>query len=543
MALLHPAQLPHVKHTAGLYRELDVLERLQTSLPDGYDIFHSVALHNVHEGTDRHGEIDVVVVGPAGNLLLVEIKAGDVLLRDGDIYKLYGNGEHDVGRQVRIQYVAMMSRLAEAGLSPSVTNCLVLPDFLVGETRIVALPRERIIDADDFAQLGTRVREFLAANPRGCDRDALCSFLKNEFCITTDVSVIGAQLRDTVRQLADGMATWVSRIVAPSRCVRVQATAGSGKTQLALTLLEQAAARSAAGRYVCYNRALADHIARIAPARAHVSTFHETCIEHYRRTRGEPDFTRAGLFSEATTVYLEDSDALPARFDVLVIDEAQDFEPEWLQSLISQLKPDGLLYLLEDDDQRLYARDGFELPDAVVLRCRDNYRSPQAICSVLNALRLPSAPIHARSPFYGTLPEFRVYDDARSLDAETRLAVDDLLLRGFTLDEIVILSGHGQSKSMLLGSDRLGPYRIRKFTGQYDRGGSPVWTEGELTVESVYRYKGQSAPAVILTELDFADLGGFERAKLFVGMTRAQMALQLVLSRHAEACLAKILSV
>ena len=67
--------------------------------------------------------------------------------------------------------------------------------------------------------------------------------------------------------------------------------------------------------------------------------------------------------------------------------------------------------------------------------------------------------------------------------------------------------------------------------------GEPHWTNGDLLVESVYRFKGQSAAAVILTEFDFPELNDQARRKLFVGMTRAHLAVELVLSKSAEKCL------
>ena len=60
-------------------------------------------------------------------------------------------------------------------------------------------------------------------------------------------------------------------------------------------------------------------------------------------------------------------------------------------------------------------------------------------------------------------------------------------------------------------------------------------------VESVYRYKGQSAPAVVIAEFDFAELDEAARRRLFVALTRAQMAAELVLSARAERCLAAAL--
>ena len=53
----------------------------------------------------------------------------------------------------------------------------------------------------------------------------------------------------------------------------------------------------------------------------------------------------------------------------------------------------------------------------------------------------------------------------------------------------------------------------------------------------MYRFKGQSAPCVIVTEIDFEALDELALRKLFVGATRATMKLMLVLSERAAALL------
>lgn len=55
--------------------------------------------------------------------------------------------------------------------------------------------------------------------------------------------------------------------------------------------------------------------------------------------------------------------------------------------------------------------------------------------------------------------------------------------------------------------------------------------------ESVYRFKGQSAPAVVLAEIDFETLDEKAVRKLFVGATRATLKLVLVLSENAAGIL------
>jgi superfamily I DNA and RNA helicase len=52
-------------------------------------------------------------------------------------------------------------------------------------------------------------------------------------------------------------------------------------------------------------------------------------------------------------------------------------------------------------------------------------------------------------------------------------------------------------------------------------------------MESVYRFKGQSTPAVVLCEVDFEELTPVNARKLFVGMTRGQLRVDVVLSEKS----------
>jgi superfamily I DNA and RNA helicase len=325
--------------------------------------------------------------------------------------------------------------------------------------------------------------------------------------------------------------------------IRIQATAGSGKTQLALRLLETAVTDGQNALYVCFNRSLADHMARIAPSKSNIVNYHDLCVDYFRRKHGDPDFSDPGIFQKVVDIYQEDSESFSGKYDLLVIDEGQDFEPGWVETLLPQLKDEGRLYLMEDPDQRLYERAGFDLPDAVSVSCYDNFRSPRAICQAIDAFALASSPIQSRSFFVGDMPEFHRYASENDVVECTAGAIEKLLLRGFAIEDIVVLTGRGVKKSVVLKADQIGRHKTRRFAGTYSaRTGLPDWTDGELLVESVYRYKGQAAPAVILTEVDFPELTAMERRKLFVGMTRALMSVDIVLSGQAEACFSALLS-
>jgi hypothetical protein len=111
----------------------------------------------------------------------------------------------------------------------------------------------------------------------------------------------------------------------------------------------------------------------------------------------------------------------------------------------------------------------------------------------------------------------------------------ELLRRGFSHSQIVILTTRhtvtpGAPRSALDGLDRVGNYRLRRFTGEYDLFGNQLTTAGQITFDSVGRFKGQESPAVILVDVD-PEPAEQERADrlLFPGMSRATVRLELVM--------------
>jgi len=77
--------------------------------------------------------------------------------------------------------------------------------------------------------------------------------------------------------------------------------------------------------------------------------------------------------------------------------------------------------------------------------------------------------------------------------------------------------------------DRVGKYALRRFTQSYDLFGNQLMTPGEVFFESVRRFKGQQAPAVVLVDVDPSreKPETFTRL-LYSGMTRATVRLELL---------------
>jgi len=562
MAHLHPT-LPHPRVVAsqGLATEVAVLQRLQEGLPNAYTLFHSVDWMRPTESGTARGEIDIAVVNQAGDLCLLEVKAGDVKFTEGGIFKQYRPGHHahgepgrtrNVGSQLGLQYGSIKQRLNDLHLQVKVQQLLVLPHQRVeGET--AQWPRERIIDAQEYPDLPHRIQQLLGPGvPEEHGHNAhetVLHFLSNHFKVHTDVASVLRQSEHSTSVLSAGLATWVPRIHAPDGVYRINATAGSGKTQLALQLLNAADAQGLRAAYLCFNSPLAALMAQRVKPRVSAQTFH-----HHARTICEGlghrfDFTQAGVFnrmSQLAAEHLARPEAVPD-LDLLVIDEMQDMDPQWAQALIHRLKPGGHAYLFEDTDQALYQdRQVFAVQGEVTITCNDNARSPRQVVKLINELRLTRQPISGLNPYGGSVAEPRVAHSEAELLLHTQAAVQDCLNLGFGLQDIVVLTGRGRESSQVLAHSHLGPWALKKASGQRDTGGQELLSPGVLLCETVHRFKGQAVGAVVLTELEFGsaqDPGAELRwHRLYVGLTRAQAHVGLVMGEEAARAVVERLS-
>lgn len=542
MAILLPTIEGIHPSSIGQQREFEVLRLLQDGLPDDYTVFHGVCWSSVYEDVQWFGEIDAIVQAPNASLVLLEVKAGPVEVTEQGIYKRYADRRKDVGHQTRVQHASLRQRLKEEKLHVYVAQLLVLPDQKVTGGS-VHYPRERIVDQDDMPSLCTRI---VQAVPRAAKNSSSVSqvsrFLEDVFGLDADPSARIGWLEMAVSRLSEGLATWAPRITAPHGRVFIDATAGSGKTQLALKLLTEAAAQGQRARYVCFNRPLAEQLRRQIPEAVEVATFHELAMSQWRQVHGAPDFADLSQFSKAEAHFVQQP--VEADLDLLIVDETQDFDAAWVDHLLRRVKPAGRAYFLGDEDQRLFDdRAAWNDPTCVRIRCPDNFRNPRQIARTLEALRLSSQAITPRCPLDGEVPGFHVWnEDDGGVVGKTAEVIDALLADGVKAEHIAVLSLRGIQGSQVLRQSRLGAHAIKRFTGQYDAAGQALWSEGSVLADTVHRFKGQAAPVVVLTELDFASVDDRLRRRLFVGMTRAQWRLECVMSSQAESALAQILA-
>lgn len=523
-------------------RELETLAVLADALPDDCSVWHAVHWTRVQRDHALVGEIDFIVVGPSGRMLLIEQKSGFLDETEHGLVKSYPRKSKNVSVQMARNADHLRARLQTylAGRPCRLDSVLYCPDYTVRQPGTAGVDPARIVDASQRSGLAHLVHALVrddVADPamvKDVER-----FLADELELVPEVNAMVGQAEALYTRLSGGLTEWARRIEMQPFRLRVTGTAGSGKTQLALAVFRDAIEAGRRPLYVCYNRPLADHILLITPRGGEVATYHQLCVRMVRDAGHQPDFSRPGAFGEVERTAASLTPPERWRFDEIIIDEGQDFREGWRDHLLGLLKENGRVWWMEDPMQNLYDRPPVALPGWVGLSSHRNYRSPADIVETLNQmLNLPET-VEPGSPLTGSGLEMLTWDDARSLLDATKRAITRAIGLGFKRQHIALVTFRGREHSAFTPFDRLGPHSLRAFTGRYDLLGNPEFTEGDVLIDSVHRFKGQAAPCVIFTEIDFETLDELTLRKLFVGATRASMKLIMVVSARAAKMLAR----
>lgn len=543
MAHIHPAGWREVSATGAAQREIETLSILADGLTDAYTVYHGVHWTNVDRGYSVYGEVDFIIVAPSGRVLLIEQKSGFLdETPEGLVKKYQGKDKHVPSQLMRTMH-NLMTRFGKYGDALSIDYLLYCPDYLVKRPMMAGIEPSRIVDSNRKHDLLRIIAELLPASDPSTHehQHKVLRFFADTLELTPDASALVGCATQMVTRLSGGLATWARKLEFSPFRLRIVGTAGSGKTQLALAEYRAAIDSGKKPLYVCYNRPLADHVQRLVPEGGRVATFHMLCDSFLREQGTVPDYRDGAVWNKIEETFAQAAIPTQWMFDAIIIDEGQDFSEQWRDAVLRLLKPDGRAIWLEDPLQNLYGRPMVPPPGWVVLRSATNYRSPRQVVELLGSLghAVPTdaafGQIEPASPFLGADIDFLTYrrGDTRDMYDKTKRAITLCLGAGFARGDMALLSYRGRERSALLGLDRLGVHTLKSFTGTYDLFGNPAYRDGELLAESVYRFKGQSAPAVIFTEVDFETLDEQAYRKLFVGLTRARLKLILVLSEEA----------
>jgi hypothetical protein len=533
---LDPDYLDAGSDRLGLLRERETLQLLGAALPAAYTIFHSTHLAWRENGTLRKREADFLVVNQAGDVLMIEQKSGHLDETPEGLTKTYDGTRKSVVRQCNEIADALHERFKSAyGVPLNVGVLLYCPDHRIQSFAIAGLAPAQIIDAPDRRGLVQRIRALLPEGRPNAERlEQVRAMLSQELVAKPDPAAQAELGERVLTRLTDDLLDFLMRLEMTPYRLRVDGAAGCGKTRMVTAFAECWRTEGYRVLVACFNRTLADELRGALPADVVVETVHGVARGLLEAAGRDPDIPAhaadrgfwSRMLADATDLAL--AEVPPAwRFDALVVDEGQDMQQDGADVLQLLLPEHGKIVWLEDENQRLYEAPPASLAGFVTWRNRDNYRSPQRIARFLQSL-LPIS-FNARNPVPGDPVHVREVAEA-DLAATIGERIDHLCAVGYAPDEIVVLTGHGQVTSLVFQKDRLGTHTTRRFRG-FTPDGAAQYSDGEIQVETLWRFKGQQAAALILCEFD-GDLGEATTArKLYCAATRATRRLEVLVPR------------
>ncbi len=234
--------------------------------------------------------------------------------------------------------------------------------------------------------------------------------------------------------------------------------AGTGKTVLAVERARRLADLGASVLLVCYNQLLGERLAAEFAAEELVTagTFHQVArslaVETAHLIPEDP--SQEYWDDELPTLFPEVAAKAGFEVDAVVVDEGQDFRPDWWDSLRLAMRDldDGWFYVFADTQQALFVPD-WSPPfgtSAFEYRLTKNCRNTQPIADKVAAVfgdRVRSNRVE------GPKPKFHVVKSAQKATEKVLARLGELLAHGVTPSQIQVLATSSEQAEALHGSD------------------------------------------------------------------------------------------
>ena len=516
-ARLHPDQPAFASDAEKLF-----VETLRENLPDDAVLVCGQRFSDRKE--DR--EADVIVGWPGVGIAVVEIKGGSVHLTGGEWHQSGGGIDkviHPVDQARTCKYLLrgyLDKHPRWGGGTPRLAHLIALPtttlpaDFLAAD-----LPRWMVIDKTDLPVAASRIQDALRKAvdqpdpPLAQDIEELLDCLTGAAIPQRDLVAELNEREAACDLLTREQADVLDTLQLLDR-VEIRGGAGSGKTWLAVEKARRLAASGQRVALMCYSRGLAEFLRRRTETLrrrerpAYVGTFHNLGIGWGVPQGSDDDSAYWEEFLPSQMVSLAAELPESAKFDAIVIDEAQDFAQSWWAAVLAALKdPErGCLYVFADEGQRVFARQGRPTVDLVPIPLTENLRNTKQIAGTFSSL----APSQMRIRGLSGVPVRFVQcatDDAVGVADD---AADQLLEEGWPPEAVALLT-----------TFRRHPVQVERQAEGQDAYWATYWDDDDLFYGHVLGFKGLERPAVVLAVNGFRDEAR-AREMLYVGLSRAR---------------------
>ena len=296
--------------------------------------------------------------------------------------------------------------------------------------------------------------------------------------------------------------------------------AGTGKTWIGIKKIKRCLAEGKHPLYLCYNQTLAKRVhEHIGSSKADVY-----CIDDLANTL-LGDLAQNAPVINGCKEYSGLLEQLPSlkQYDLVIVDEAQDFTEDWAYCANLLVNDAGSLYVFYDESQNVFSRnfgDKF-LIDGEPFVLRYNIRNTSNIYQyTLDRTSLGTDTLV--NQIEGVKPDETKKNRKQAVISFIDSTIDKLVNReGVSPDKITILCNRGLDKSVLSGVECVGGYPLVSFENK--NGNSVLFS----TVEA---FKGLESDIVIFINHTYKNEAKTEAVKSiqYTAFTRARFYLYVI---------------
>ena len=517
MPILHPDPPRIPPH---LLSEREVLAALKTLPPEAH-VFARLSILDPETNQDR--ELDFVVLHPELGIVIVEVKGHGVEPQGDHWVRVHPDGtrqrlEETPGEQLTRQQYLLLHFLKKAGLGfvPQITRVLALPFLPVraGQALGTDLPACRILTREKMRQPFLALREAVSGGRPWEHWKALEQARNYHVHQDTFQELLNAltpvllpppslaEILEAEGEVQDVQAQLLLNHLAHNFSqgrYHVTGAPGSGKSLLGRKVARLWAAEGRKVLVVAFNKALTyatqnalDDLIR--SKQAVVSTYHDLAVTLLQDAQALPAFTTGSAFfnTDLPAALERCAPAIRDRWDALLVDEAQDLEPAWVEQLVALLRDPAKnpVLILEDPAQSLFrqARHTLGHPWRLDLSLRQNAAIRRAAIQALPTcgwpLPEPGEELDSAVQSRGSGPGSWKQDLAEVLE--------ELQKDGLEASQVLILAPHRPQTLGIRDGEVLGPWSVNAV---------PDWWDGEkaghVRFGTVQGFKGLEADVVV----------------------------------------------
>ena len=499
MANMYPKNINEYMPTDS---ERIVYQELKNQLPDSFDVFYSVSWTSYVAGRLVKSEADFVVASPDYGFLCLEVKGGNGIRIEDNIWYLSDatHGErrlnmspYDQAEKNMYYFNKVFSNKYNMRYSGTFGAGVIFPFYPIGtDLELSNRDRECTIDSNDLNNLYDRIKKMFrlwggASYGRRyypiSQHRAFLELIRDRLAIS---AAAGALVRYKDQQLSvinrvqDNYIYLLSNV----KQFYIRGGAGTGKTWIAMKMAKIAA--ETFGQkvlFVCASKPLSDmvysHIGETVKV-VDVCSLFEEVIKDFN-SFSAPTFS--GISANLITDF--------PKYDAIFVDEAQDFTSEWAMVVKKLLidEHNSRLGIFFDDVQVLREEsfgDGFAIEEPPYL-LRENIRNTANIYNwVAEKTNLGTDMI--ANPVEGPTPITEIVSERGQLilllETLFKRYLEEEYLKN---DSLIILTDH-KDKLLRMFSDGIAKWRFVD--------GKPC-RETEIGVYSIGEYKGLESNMVI----------------------------------------------